>query len=108
MLVGGDIIAVKGKNYLFCGLLKKQTEFNIAMVAQNDYFSLSSHIEELKEDATNNVLCDTVVLYTVNDSLEMDENSIETYLYVNLFDDSIMVKHIDNIVEYLNIWCTKV
>ena len=67
MLVGGDVITVKDKNYLFCGLLKKQTEFNINMVAHNDYFSLSSHIEEIKEDATNNVLCDTVVFYTVNE-----------------------------------------
>ena len=108
MLVGGDIIAVNNKNYLFCGLLKKQTEFNIQMVVHNDYFSLSSHIEEIKEDAINNVLCDTVVFYTVNEELEMDENSIETYLYVNLFDDSIRVKHIDNIVDYLNIWRTKV
>ena len=48
MLVGGDIIAVNNKNYLFCGLLKKQTEFNINMVVHNDYFSLSSHIEEIK------------------------------------------------------------
>ena len=51
MLVGGDVIEVKDKNYLFCGLLKKQTEFNINMVVHNDYFSLSSHIEEIKEDA---------------------------------------------------------
>lgn len=108
MLVGGDVIAVKNKNYLFCGFRRTQTEFNIDMVTHNDYFNLSTYIEEIKEDAINNILYNTAVFYTVNDELELDENSkLDIYLYVNLFDDSIRVKHIDNIEDYLGIWRTK-
>ena len=78
------------------------------MVIHNDYFSLSSYINEIKEDALNNILYNTAVFYTLNDELELDENSkLDIYLYVNLFDDSIRVKHIDNIEDYLGIWRTK-
>lgn len=108
MLVGGDIIEVKNKNYLFCGLKRGQTEFNIRMIANNDYFSLSSYIDEIKEDAMNDALYQTAVFYTVNDNLELDDNSIRTHLYFNMFDDSTRVKHIDNIVDYLMVWRTKV
>ena len=62
MLVGGDVIAVKNKNYLFCGFRRTQTEFNIDMVIHNDYFSLSSYINEIKEDALNNILYNTFIM----------------------------------------------
>lgn len=108
MIKDGSVIRVENKNYLFCGFDRNKAIFDIRTMVTKPYFSLSPYIDEIREDAINDMLFSNAVLYTVNDNLELDENSIRAdEIYFNLYEEKA-VKEIEAVEDYLKLWCTKV
>ena len=106
-MTGGEIIEIDGNNYIFLGLSKKIFQYKVRMAMHNGYFCMSHYIDEIRQDAINDVLYASAVLFSINDNLELDAASEQvSYLYFDLFSIDVK-KKIEDIDGYLDAWKLK-
>lgn len=110
MLNGGEIIQLKGRYFLFCGFKKNLVMRDIHSHINEEYYIISKLLnnEKMLQGALNAMLFQSVKLLELNDNLELDLDSSGTRngLFLNIFDDTIVVKIVE-LQETLTTWQLK-